>query len=274
METTGSTLATRPERATDTVAVLADIHGNADALRAVLADAARRGVTRFVNLGDSFYGPLDPAATWRLLRDTPMPAVLGNQDRVLLDPASPMAGLPAFRAARQALGPEGLTWLAGLPATRVVDASLFLCHGTPKSDTAYLLEDVTSGRPQPRPCAAIEADLTGVPPGCAVVLAGHSHYPGVAACGRFTVINPGSVGLPAYDDDTPPHAMAAGSPHARYALLTPPAEPDSPPMNAESMDTPWTVELVAVDYDWERAARVAEANGRPDWARWLATGLA
>lgn len=268
METPGSPPSTRQDRATERVAVLADIHGNADALEAVLADAARRGVTRFVNLGDSFYGPLDPAATWRLLRDRPMPAVLGNQDRILLDPASPMAGLPAFRAAREALGPEGLAWLAGLPATRVVDASLFLCHGTPKSDTAYLLEDVTSGRPVPRPCPAIEADLAGVPGGCTVVLAGHSHHPGVAACGRFTVINPGSVGLPAYDDDTPPHAMATGSPHARYALLTPPGAANTP------VSTSWTAELVAVTYDWERAARLAEANGRPDWARWLATGLA
>jgi len=249
-----------------TVAVLADIHGNADALRAVLADAARRGATRFVNLGDSFYGPLEPAATWQLLRDTPMDTVLGNQDRILLDPASPMAGLPAFRAARQGLGRQGLSWLAGLPATRIVDETLFLCHGTPKSDTAYLLEDVTSGRPEPRPCAAVEADLADVPPGCAVVLAGHSHFPGVAACGRFTVVNPGSVGLPAYDDDSPPHAMAAGSPHARYALLT--------PADAANAGAPWSVELLAVAYDWERAAGLAQANGRPDWAHWLATGRA
>ncbi|MUM77518.1 metallophosphoesterase [Pseudodesulfovibrio sp. F-1] len=248
------------------VAVLADIHGNADALRAVLADAARRGATRFINLGDSFYGPLEPAATWQLLRDTPMDTVLGNQDRVLLDPASPMAGLPGFRAAREGLGLEGLQWLAGLPATRTVDGALFLCHGTPKSDTAYLLEDVTSGRPQPRPCEAVEEDLAEVPTGCPVVLAGHSHFPGVAVCGRFTVVNPGSVGLPAYADDTPPHAMAAGSPHARYALLTPPSRPNAP------LSAPWTVELMAVDYDWDRAARLAEANGRPDWARWLATG--
>ncbi|MBU4190765.1 MAG: metallophosphatase family protein [Pseudodesulfovibrio sp.] len=256
-----------PESGQYPLAVLADIHGNADALAAVLLDARQRGAVRFVNLGDTFYGPLDPAETWRMLRAMPMEAVLGNQDRILLDPDGPMAGMPAFRAAREALGGEGLAWLAALPATlvtattRVTDRSIFLCHGTPASDTAYLLEDVATGRPVQRDRVAIETDLTLVPPGCTLVLAGHSHHQGMAVCGRITVVNPGSVGLPAYDDDAPPHAMASGSPHARYALLSP-----SP--------SGWDVLLTAVPYDWERAARLAQANGRSDWARWLATGLA
>ena len=34
------------------------------------------------------------------------------------------------------------------------------------------------------------------------------------------VVNPGSVGLPAFDDDTPrPHRVCAGSPHASYMIL-------------------------------------------------------
>lgn len=243
------------------LAVLADIHGNADALAAVLRDAGQRGAVRFVNLGDTFYGPLDPAETWRMLRARPMDAVLGNQDRILLDPDSPMAGAPAFRAAREALGNEGLAWLAALPTARIMDGNTFLCHGTPANDTAYLLEDVTTGRPVQRDRAAIEADLAPVPHGCTLVLAGHSHHQGLAVCGRITVVNPGSVGLPAYDDDAPPHAMASGSPHARYALVSP-----SP--------AGWDVRFMTVAYDWERAARLAQANGRSDWARWLATGLA
>jgi predicted phosphodiesterase len=243
------------------LAVLADIHGNADALAAVLRDAEQHGATRFVNLGDTLYGPLDPAGTWRMLRAMPMDTVLGNQDRILLDLNGPMAGAPAFRAAREALGGEGLAWLAALPATRVTDGSIFLCHGTPASDTAYLLEDVSTGRPVQRDRAAIGADLAAVPHGCTLILTGHSHHQGMAVCGRITVVNPGSVGLPAYGDDAPPHAMASGSPHARYALVSP-----SP--------AGWDVQFMAVAYDWERAARLAEANGRSDWARWLATGLA
>ena len=81
----------------------------------------------------------------------------------------------------------------------------------------------------------------------------------VAVGGRL-VINPGSVGLPAYDHDVPwPHVMEAGSPHARYALLTRGAEG-------------WQIDQVLVPYPWEEAAAQARRNGRPDWGEWIATG--
>jgi hypothetical protein len=71
-------------------------------------------------------------------------------------------------------------------------------------------------------------------------------------------VNPGSVGLPAYDDELPvPHAMETGSPHARYAIL----DGDR-------------IELRAIEYDVGAAVAAAKKNGRDDWARWLATGVA
>ena len=79
-------------------------------------------------------------------------------------------------------------------------------------------------------------------------------------------VNPGSVGLPAYDDDhTAFHVHQTGSPHARYALC-------------ERVDTGegagWTVAQIAVAYDWHAASAQAARNGAHDWARWLATGRA
>ena len=74
------------------------------------------------------------------------------------------------------------------------------------------------------------------------------------------VVNPGSVGWPAYDDDHPyPHVMEAGTPHARYAI-------------ADDATGRWSAEFRTVDYDWEQAAAIAEANGRPDVAGALRTG--
>ena len=55
--------------------------------------------------------------------------------------------------------------------------------------------------------------------------------------------------------------MEAGSPHARYVIVT---------RSGEN----WHVEHHAVTYDWEAAARLAEENRRPDWAAWLRTGRA
>ena len=243
------------------LAVLADIHGNSLALEAVLADAKARGATRFVNLGDTFYGPLDPGGAWRILRDLDMPAVLGNQDRILLEGGEQWEAVPAFRAALDGIGSEGLDWLRSLPQTLRLDEEILLCHGTPKSDVAYLLEEVATGVPLPRDCEAVLKDVLPEAGGCSLVLAGHSHYPGLLRCGKISLANPGSVGLPAYDDDAPPHAMASGSPHAKYAVIT----------RAEGG---WNVEMRSVEYDWQAASALARKNGREDWARWLTTGLA
>lgn len=244
---------------TDTapLAVLADIHGNAAALKAVLAHARTRGLTRFVNLGDTFYGPLDPAGTWAELKKTPMPTVLGNQDRILLDDAPP----PAAAAVRDALPPDALKWLRALPGTLRVEPDVLLCHGTPDDDATYLLEDVSTGLPAPRDPDAVLADLLPAARGCTLVLAGHSHHAGLAVVRGVTVVNPGSVGLPAYDDDDPPHAMASGSPRAAYAMLS-------------RTGRGWDATFFEVDYDWRSAAELARLNGREDWARWLSTGLA
>src|SRR5450830_327344 len=96
----------------------------------------------------------------------------------------------------------------------------------------------------------------------ALILCGHTHMPRKVALpdGRL-IVNPGSVGLQAYDDDhLYPHVMENGTPHARYAILERSAQGD------------WSAHFHAVEYDWEAAAQLALANGRPDWAVPLRTG--
>lgn len=242
------------------IAILSDIHGNSLALEAVLDHANDAGITRFVNLGDTFYGPLDPAGTWRILRDMAMPTVLGNQDRILLEEGKAWEDNPAFQAALSALGKEGLAWVRDLPVSLKLD-DILLCHGTPQDDMKYLLEDISTGLPAVRDCASIEADIFPAAAACSLVLAGHSHHPGLVNCGDVTLVNPGSVGLPAYDDDAPPHVMASGSPHAKYAV-------------ASRLESGWSVEFCSVEYDWAAAAAMARENGRDDWGEWLMGGFA
>ena len=239
------------------LAVLADIHGNSFALSAVLEHAGRQGVDRFVNLGDIHYGPLDPAGTALLLAGRPMPTVSGNQDRLLLDPPGRQGPTLGFVLA--ALPAWELERLAALPWVMTLEGGVLLCHGTPCDDARYLLDDVDSGLPEPRRPEAVEAELAGWD--YPLVLCAHSHVPRALHTGRRLVVNPGSVGLPAYTDDQPPHAMSCGSPHARYAVV-------------ERAGAGWRAELFAVDYDWDAAAALAAANGRDDWADCLATGRA
>jgi hypothetical protein len=74
------------------------------------------------------------------------------------------------------------------------------------------------------------------------------------------IVNPGSVGLQAYDDDHPhPHVVENRTPHARYAIV-------------ERDTAGWQVTLREVPYDHETSAQRAERNGRGDWADALRTG--
>jgi predicted phosphodiesterase len=242
------------------IAVVADVHGNRWALEAVLADVERRGVDRVVNLGDSLYGPLDPAGAALLLMQQDVLSIRGNQDRVLVEPPAELLAHPTYRFVQAQLRDEHRRWLAAQATHAVVYDELRLCHGTPDADDVYLLEEVHPAGVQLRPPAALAELLSGVRE--RVLLCAHSHVPRAVWSGERWVVNPGSVGLPAYTDDAPyPHAMEAGSPHARYALLRRKAGQ-------------WQVEHVAVAYDWTAAARCAAEHGRADWAAWLRAGRA
>jgi predicted phosphodiesterase len=243
-------------------ALLSDIHGNVLALEAVVADARAQGVTRFVNLGDILYGPLWPRETYELLERLDVVATIrGNQDRdVFEDPGTSSVNPATRNRTRESIGPAAIEWLRGLPATASVEG-VRLCHGTPTDDLVYLLERVESGGALLRDGAEIDRSLSGVEE--PVVLCGHTHVPRcVRTPGGKLVVNPGSVGLPAYDEAAPyPHAMETGSPDASYAIL-------------ERAEVTYVVRQMRVPYPADLASRRARAEGRDDWAAWLATGRA
>ena len=97
-----------------------------------------------------------------------------------------------------------------------------------------------------------------------IVLCGHSHRGELIRLpGGPVIFNPGSIGCPAYDDETPPaHVSEQGSAHARYGIVT-----------LGEAGNPDCFEAIAVDYDHEAAARQAEQAGRPEWAYALRTGF-
>ncbi|MGX1789114.1 metallophosphoesterase family protein [Bosea sp. NPDC055332] len=236
--------------------VIADVHGNLPALEAVLSKLAGLPIDRIVNLGDCASGPLWPAETVRLLRASTMSHVRGNHDRAL-GAASP-DGLGASDSfAWRDLDAEARDWLAALPfELEVGKARCF--HASPKDDDTYLLDEIEGGRLVAARPETVEA-LIGTA-GSAVVLCGHSHQPRLLRLDNgIVVINPGSVGNPAYNATQPSHHVSeSGSPYARFAVVT----------MADAIE----IEHHAVAYDWNGAARRAEANGRTDWAHALRTG--
>ena len=68
------------------IALLADIHANLEAFRAVLDDIDQSDVSQVMSLGDNIgYGP-SPNEVVSLLRDRRIPSIMGNHELVLANP--------------------------------------------------------------------------------------------------------------------------------------------------------------------------------------------
>jgi putative phosphoesterase len=197
------------------VAVLADVHGNAEALAAVLADMVAEEPDAIVHCGDLTWGPL-PAETARLLDGLGLRFVCGNADRVVLELADRLAGTPEEPAPETT---ERERWMVSQhdpPLLRLLGSfeqtveleieglgDVRFCHGSPRSDE----ELVTVVTPEARLAQAIvgvHAD---------VVVTAHTHVAYVRKTLGRTFLNPGSVGMP-YE----------GAPGAYWALLGPGVE--------------------------------------------------
>lgn len=240
------------------IAVLSDIHGNLPALEAVVAHLTRQGVDAVVNLGDHVSGPLMPAETASFLMGQPWTQIAGNHDRELAvrDPGDL---IPSDGFARAQLQPEMLRWLTRLPASATVDGGVLLLHGTTRRDTECLLETIENGAPRLASPEEIEERLAGA--AAEVFLCGHSHVPrSVRTAAGQLVVNPGSVGMQAYEHDDPEyHIVQTGSPDARYAVI-------------EKRAGQWSAQLLTVPYDTRPVVELARRNERPEWASVLATG--
>lgn len=239
------------------IAIISDIHGNLPALEAVAADIRRRGVDQIVNLGDSLAGPLMALETAQYLMNEGWLCLAGNHERQMLTHGPERISL-SDGCARSQLTEKELTWLATLPATARLTADVFLCHGTPDNDCTYFLETVENGAVRAARPDEIHARLGAQ--ASPLVACGHTHIARSVRISNQLIVNPGSVGLPAYDDSHPMHhVVETGSPDARYAMV-------------EKQGSSWNVALLSIPYDYEPMARLAAQRGRQEWAHALRTG--
>jgi len=240
------------------IAIVSDIHGNLPALEAVAKDLRRQGADAVVNLGDSLSGPLMPLETAQYLMAQDWVHLSGNHERQMLT-QSPGQWGPSDAYAHSTLTSVELEWMASLASSTQYHSGFFLCHGTPASDSEYFLETVDAA--QVRPATQREVDRRLGKVGAIMVACGHTHLPrSIRASTGTLIVNPGSVGLPAYDDVHPhPHVIETGSPDARYAIV-------------DQQGTRLTATLISVPYPFRAMAQLAAARRRPDWACALASG--
>jgi predicted phosphodiesterase len=204
-------------------AVISDIHGNVEALKAVLADIDARGIQRIVCLGDIVgYGP-DPLECVDLIRSRCEWSLMGNHDfGVLYEPTNfnPGAESAAFWTREQFAKETDERLLAeryeflGRLRVRIVETvpettiPLLAVHGSPRRPiNEYIFPDDAQNTPE-----KLETIFERVDRLCIV---GHTHVPGVFTnepdfyppaelgdnCYKFiegekAIINVGSVGQP------------------------------------------------------------------------------
>jgi len=185
------------------VAALADVHGNAPALAAVLEEVEREAPDLLVFCGDLTWGSL-PQETLALVRALEIPArfVRGNADRAV---GEYLEGRGGWMASKHT--PEDVALLATFEQTVVVDVdglgATCFCHGSPRSDE----ECVTPQTPVER----VHEFMAGVD--ASAVVTAHVHVSYDRVVDGVRLVGPGSVGLPS----EPP-------PGARWALLGPDVE--------------------------------------------------
>lgn len=242
------------------IAVLSDIHGNSRALKTVFDDLESKNVDIIFNLGDSLYGPLDPQGTFELLKSKNIVSISGNQDRYIIENLNNSIDNETLKYVLSELDNDAIIWLKSLSFDYRHENDIYFFHGTPKKDDEYLLEELFPTHIGVKITEKLDELLKDIKE--KIVLCGHSHVPRITETSEKKIINPGSVGLQAYDDDLPIfHKMENFHNHACYCIL-------------QIGSNKVKIEQITVPYDFESAAKMAEINNRPDWAKWIRTGRA
>jgi putative phosphoesterase len=222
------------------VAVLGDIHGNLQALQAVLMDAKARGAEVILNTGDVLGYGANPEEAIHLLRSIPSISVIGNYDLKSFRIGEGIEEWPgdkandkliAFRWAYENISLSSREWLRSLPKEVRLEAGgmrLLMVHGSPDSMDEHL------GPETPEPRLKSIADDAGAD----VIITGHSHRQMSRSTGKVRFINPGSVGR---QDD--------GNPLASYVTMR---------------LRPFRASLHRVPYDTKGAAKAVREAGLPE----------
>ncbi len=195
------------------VLLISDVHGNYEALKAVLEHAWRSRFDSVVVLGDLVdYGP-DPDLVIDEVRSLkPEAIVRGNHDHAVAygvdcgcGPATHAASVYTRKAVSLAkLSSNDIKWLASIPTEAEVSvlglSGVLVVHATPAENLHdYLYPWFDDSR--------VAESLKGFE-GPALLM-GHTHHQFILRrLGRYLLINPGSVGQP-----------RDGDPRAAYAIV-------------------------------------------------------
>jgi predicted phosphodiesterase len=201
-------------------AVISDIHGNFEALEAVLRDLPE-GVGTVYCLGDVIGYGASPNECCDAVRGSGMPVISGNHDLAVtdlstnLDWFNPVAAA-AVRWTREHLSEENAEFLRTRPRMMQSRDALFV-HGSIRDPDEYIINSISAEEN----LEILKSEYPGVP----ICFFGHTHVKTVAPSPNGPVVgehaldlsangpylvNPGSVGQPRDGDTFASYVVAEG----------------------------------------------------------------
>ena len=176
------------------LAILSDIHGNYDALNAVLEECKKYKIEQYLCLGDYVGYYYEPKKVWDRIHQLNGVKIKGNHEdllngslssRVIRNQIKEKYGT-GHQVAQNQLSREEIKQLYNLPKKKLIQIRKYtfeLNHGSPWDQSIYLYPDTDPEILEKANNPAID-----------FVLVGHSHYPFIKKLTHSTIINPGSVG--------------------------------------------------------------------------------
>ena len=185
------------------IAAISDIHGNIDALEAVMEDIKNEGCEKIYVLGDYAMAGPEPSLVvdWFFKKqfDPNFKMIQGNTDSMIANYNNELYETLKLKAPIMAealkndvtiLNPIQKEFLQNLPIQLEIEeegVKILLVHGSPRKNN----EDISPNLPLEK----IEEMLDNV--NADVILCGHTHLPcGYQTAKKQTVVNVGSVGRP------------------------------------------------------------------------------
>jgi putative phosphoesterase len=173
------------------IAILADIHANYPALKAVLKAVDKAGIHRIYIAGDLIDYYYDAAKVLQLLSPYHVTYVRGNhEDALKAYRANDVENVHQYgsglKIACQYLTEDQLSWLENMPHPLTFsefNKTVLLSHGTPWRIDQYVYPDCED---------KIKSKLFSYQAN--LIVMGHTHYPIVWRRGDQIIVNPGSVG--------------------------------------------------------------------------------
>ena len=221
------------------IAVISDLHGNMQALEAVLNDIKKEKCEKIFCLGDIAMAGPEPSKTvdkiQHMISDTDFTIIQGNTDEMISNCDNQMIHMleennPVMAHALECdvtvLSEEQKNFLRDLPKKKEININgikILLVHGSPRKNNENIFPDLK--------IEEVEEMIAGTDAN--IIFCGHTHVPcGYQTNTKQTVVNTGSVGRPFSQE-----------PKSCYAVL-------------EINDKEYTIKHNLVDYDYQTAAKI------------------